>query len=106
MVFAAHTIFFYLTPAGYVKPADEMWGQAGVLSLTFFLFGLLPVSLYGAPVYVALARRGKASWPTVLGVGLLPGALCFLVAPDFGLYGSVTGSVVSLLTHAVCREPV
>jgi len=104
LAFAAFTIFAYLTPDDYVKPVDEMQGQAIILAVYFFCFGLLPVALYGAPIYVALASRGKANWLSVLCVGLIPGILLVFIDRNLGLYGTVAGVAVSLLTHTFCRR--
>ena len=42
--------------------------------------------LYGVPVFVALARRGKASWLNVLGAAAFPAAIVAAILPPLALF--------------------
>ncbi|GAB3726990.1 hypothetical protein GCM10028862_02950 [Luteimonas pelagia] len=84
---------------GMIGPA----GSAHIGFLGTFLFGLLPVTLYGAPVYVWLSRTGRANWVSVSAVALVPAALLLLVQLELGLFSILCGPPVAWLTHLVCR---
>ena len=82
----------------------DPWGSAWLGFAYTVAFGLLPVVLFGAPVYSVLLSRGKASWPTAVGLGVVPGLLLLLVAGGLGVWAIVCGLVASCLTHLVCRR--
>ena len=84
---------------GMVGPA----GSAQIGFLGTFLFGLVPVTLYGAPLYVWLSRTRRANWLSVSAVALVPGALLLLVQLEFGLFALLCGFPVAWLTRLVCR---
>lgn len=50
------------------------------------VLGAPVVMLYGVPVFVTLARRGKASWLNVLGAAVLPVAFVVVVQPPLALF--------------------
>jgi len=60
---------------------------SGNLLLTWSLvIGAPVVLLYGVPVFVALARRGKATWLNVLGAAALPAAIAAAILPPLALF--------------------
>ena len=75
-----------------------------------YLYGLLPVVLYGAPVYALLEMKGRASWLNVIAVGVTPGLVLavFTVTPSgspmksmlrMSLLVTASGLVTSVITH-------
>ena len=104
LLYAATTIAFFIAPAGNLPRAEELPGQALLLSLYFFLFGFLPVALYGAPAYVELRRREWANWLSVLAVGAAPGLALLSVDAQLGIYAIATGCTIATLTHGWFRR--
>src|SRR3954468_20704943 len=56
--------------------------------------GVLPAIAYGAPAYALLAHRGRASWPTVIALGIVPGLLVLPFDAWLGGWGLGCGLVV------------
>ena len=79
-------------------------GTAQVSFLGTFIFGALPVALYGAPVYVWLSRTSRANWRSVSLVGLVPSLLLLLVHVELGALALLCAPTVACLTHFVCRK--
>jgi len=68
------------------------------------ILGLMPVVLFGAPSYWLLLQKGLARWNYALAIGAGP-ALIFLLADlNLAFWALVAGSIVALLTHALCRR--
>ena len=84
---------------GMVGPA----GSAQIGFLGTFLFGLLPVTLYGAPMYVWLSRTDRSNWISVSAVALAPAFLLLLVQLELGLFAFLCALPIAWLTHLVCR---
>lgn len=79
--------------------------------LLFCIFGVLPVSGYGAPVYALLRYRGVAKWWSALLIGLFPGLIGIFpslvaysndsILSRIAVFVLVVGGVIGLLTHLV-----
>ena|SRR5882672_9744029 len=106
----------YLSPEklGWSPSADDAYFPLGLSAFTY-LYGLLPVALYGAPLYAIASHLGRSTWAVVVAIGLLPGAILLLltVAPSLKNSdinpASATivlgcGLLVSSLTHAMHRR--
>ena len=74
-------------------------GFAGTL-----FFGLLPVTLFGAPAYACLARTNRASWLSVSALGFLPSAALALVDLELAFLALLCGPSIAWLTHLACRR--
>ena len=68
------------------------------------MIGAVPVIFLGAPIYLALLRRGSANWFNVLILGITPGLLLLFVAGGLGLWAMLCGVVVASVTHLACRR--
>ena len=79
------------------------WASAKLVFLYTFVFGTLPILLFGAPLYVALHRRGKTNWPVVVALGVLPGVALLGFALGLGLWAILVGAIVAAMTHIICR---
>lgn len=64
-------------------------------------FGAIPALCFGAPAYTWLRHTGRASWPLVIIVGLLPGLVVLPFELDLGMWFVVAGVAVALVTHAL-----
>lgn len=69
--------------------------------LLFCTIGVLPVSVYGAPVYALLRYRGAAKWWSALLIGLFPGLIVIFLNLGVAVFALVVGGVIGLLTHLV-----
>lgn len=69
--------------------------------LLFCIFGVLPVSGYGAPIYALLRYRGVAKWWSALLIGLFPGLIGIFWSLGIAVFVLVVGGVIGLLTHLV-----
>jgi hypothetical protein len=84
-----------------------MISAAGSAQIGFFgtlLFGVLPVTLFGAPIYVWLARANLATWLSVSALGFLPSALLALVDLELAFLALLCGPTIAWLTHLACRR--
>lgn len=98
--------------AGYAalqstSASSSMLGPIQSAQLAFMgtlLFGGLPVALFGAPAYAWLSHRTKITWPTVVLLGVSPGAATFFLDTELGVICSVCGLSVSVLTHVACNR--
>lgn len=78
-----------------------------VAFLTFvltFIYGFVPVTLFGAPLYAAAIESGSIRLAPMLIVSALPGCLFFFFGPGLGFIGSVAGICVFLLAHTAYRR--
>jgi hypothetical protein len=89
-------------------------GQGAMLAFVVTLgLGVIPVVLFGAPVYTALSQAGKASWWSAAGIGLIPGFVVLLVVQLQLFHGSVDlllawlsffwGPIVAVATHVLAE---
>jgi hypothetical protein len=89
--------------------SERMQGLMGGMAMTVLAvpIGLLPVLLYGAPLYWLLARLQLADRLTVTLVGLAPGLYTVAMDPELGwlalLFGGY-GLCVAQATHALLRN--
>jgi len=84
-----------------------MFSPAGSAQIGFFgtlIFGVAPVTLFGAPAYVYLSRRGLATWRLVALVALAPVAMLLFVDVGLAIIALLCGSTVAGLTHLVCSR--
>jgi hypothetical protein len=89
-------------PGGYPSPFT-------LAALTFqfaFVCGLIPVAIYGAPIYTWMQRRRILSWPRVMALGALPGAAAVPFGWTFGAIALASGMSVSCLTHCLARNDI
>jgi len=85
------------SPGLFSPAASAQIGFFGTL-----LFGVAPVTLFGAPAYVYLARRGLATWRVVALVALAPVALLLFIDMGLAIIALLCGSTVAGLTHLIC----
>jgi hypothetical protein len=77
-----------------------------------YVYGLLPVALYGAPLYAIADHLGRAKWLVVAAIGALPGAILvpFTLSGEstFSFTGAIVaiacGLFVSVATHLLYRR--
>jgi len=78
--------------------------------ITFLYAATIGVPLavvYGAPVYALLHHKGLASWPAILAIGILPGAVVSVLAEhdrQFGMWIAAGGLVTAFITHLGVRR--
>jgi hypothetical protein len=92
--------------------AHDMASMLLLFSVGTYLYGLLPVALYGAPLYALADHLGRATWLVVLAIGWVPGTILALFAitghSEFGFSGAVLvvgcGVFVSVVTHVLFRK--
>jgi len=76
-----------------------------VFALSFF-YGLLPVTLLGAPAYAALHSLGQARWPPLLIIVLLPGVAMVFYHRGVGLISLAAGPIILFMTHALYQRRI
>jgi hypothetical protein len=89
----------------WVKSVNPI-GLGTAAALTFqaaFLVGLIPVAIYGAPLYTWLQRKQLLTWPRVVILGALPGAALVPFEWSFGAVAVPCGVAVSCLTHGLAK---
>jgi len=64
-----------------------------------FVVGVLPVILFGAPVYALLQAKGRLSWTLVVLLGLAPGVALWFAERTLGAWFIGCGVAVACLTH-------
>jgi hypothetical protein len=82
-------------------------GLGSAAALTFqvaFLVGLIPVAIYGAPLYTWLQRKHLLTWPRVVILGALPGVVLVPFEWSFGAVAVPCGVAVSSLTHGFAKK--
>lgn len=85
--------------AGYTLLLSPSDAGVGVF-LYAIVFGLIPVVVYGAPIYAMLYQNQLLSWPAVVTVGIVPGFLVFLIVEkDLGIWLMAGGVAVGCTTH-------
>jgi hypothetical protein len=96
---AIYAFFVWMNAGSYMGPAS-----AGVLTFQFtFLLGLVPVAIYGAPLYAWMQHRGLLTWPRIVALGALPGAVSVPFGWSLGATALTCGVAVSCLTHGLAR---
>ncbi|RYE66977.1 MAG: hypothetical protein EOO81_10935 [Oxalobacteraceae bacterium] len=78
------------------------WSFGFFFSLWAIAIGVVPVCLYGAPLYAWARTRGYASILTAVAIGSLPGLVLFAINRDTVVL--LFGSLVGLCTHAFVRR--
>lgn len=97
---AFYTITTLVRPGGYAGPIPT-----GLLAFQFtFILGLVPVVLYGAPLYMWLQVKGRLSWPVVISLGAIPGTIALPFGWSFGVVAIGIGVAVSCLTHYLVKN--
>ena len=85
----------FVFDALFVTPSDH--GVSDVALLSFLLtivYGLLPVVLFGAPVYTTLITTGRFRYATLFVVAALPGCLFLFVKFGFGIVAIIAGIAI------------
>jgi hypothetical protein len=83
-----------------IEPLDVLW----VVTIYAVVIGLLPVVLFGAPIYTWLKTRSRVSWLNVLGLGVLPGIVVFPLEKELSIWVILCGCLVAISTHALSKR--
>ncbi len=110
LVALAALTLFAVIGAGYFafeawRTEDYLFTPAGAAVVVFaytLAFGILPVVLFGAPLYAFLLSTGRASVLAAIGIGVVPGLCLYFVAWDLGVMSAIGGLFVALCTHTAC----
>ena len=90
--------------ASFLSPGP-LWIEGAALVFGIFVAtGVLPATLFFAPVYTFLNVRGVPGLLVAGVIGVLPGVGMVLAHPEFtypGIVGVVVGALVALTTHVV-----
>jgi O-antigen/teichoic acid export membrane protein len=86
--------------------------EAFVQTMIGGALGVVPVLIYGAPLYALAETKRRATWPVVISIGSLPGvALIALGALSketvfllIGMIAFPSGLIVASCTHLICRK--
>ena len=92
----------YLGMLSAIAGAASAVGGAAVgwwTGISTFLFGFLPVTLFGAPLYSYFLYRSRASWLNALTVGAIPAVPIALFSLDVAWLVLLCGLVVAAVTH-------
>jgi hypothetical protein len=79
------------------QSAQVGFGFTAIIGLPFVVF-------FGAPIYYFLASRGKAFWPQVLLLGIVPSLLLFAIDYSMGFFATICGASIAAFTHILCRK--
>jgi hypothetical protein len=94
--FAAVEVAFASVPVVAPGPA------AGLVFSYTFLVGLLPATLFGAPIYAALRNfKSNVTWPLALLIGVVPGLVALLYELHLGLWSIAGGGITAAVTHGI-----
>ena len=78
-----------------LRPTDAAWAGASYA----FIFGIVPVVAFGAPVYAAVAQRGRSSVSAAVAIGVVPGLLLLWYERNLAAWFIACGAAVALVTH-------
>lgn len=92
VMFAFDNLF--ISPDGY-----ELYETVVLSSALTVVYGIVPVTLFGAPIYCALIASPKFSSPLMLFISTVPGFVFLFFHMVLGVFGIVGGAVVFYLTH-------
>ena len=111
------TYAIWISVTGDVQLHWSRWDAQFLLvaAAATYLYGLLPMALFGAPLYALADHFGKAGWLAAIGIGVIPGAATFVVSlvstpkttdVDFfdGTVFGICGVFVAGLTHVLYRR--
>ena len=99
-VAVGYAFLVWVNSGSYMGPTS-----AGALAFQFtFLFGLIPVAIYGAPLYAWMQHRGLLTWPRVVALGAVPGVVSVPFSWSFGATALACGVAVSCLTHGLAKQ--
>jgi hypothetical protein len=99
-VAVGYALLVWANSGSYTGPTS-----AGVLAFQFtFLFGLIPVAIYGAPLYAWMQHRGLLTWPKVVILGAVPGAVSVPFSWSFGVTALACGVAIACLTHGLAKQ--
>ena len=87
-----------------VSSALTPLASAEVTFVGTFLFGFIPVSLFGAPAYAWLSHRGRVTWWALLVLAAGPGVLAAFVDSEIAVLSLICGFAVAGITHLACRR--
>ena len=97
---AANTIHAGLSTGGMFSPVEV--GQ--IYFFGTLIFGFVPTAFFGAPTYFLLSRSGRARWPWVMAVAMLPSALLIGFDARLAAITLPCAWAVAALTHLACRK--
>lgn len=83
-----------------IEPPDVLW----IVTIYAIMFGLLPATLLGAPIYTWLKSINRASWTNVLGLGVLPGIVVLPFERELTIWVMLCGCVVAISTHVPSKR--
>jgi hypothetical protein len=82
-----------------------------LMTLTGGALGVLPVLIYGAPLYAFADAKRRATWPIVISIGALPGVVLFGLGALFdamtllvAIVALPSGLLVASCTHILWRK--
>jgi carbon starvation protein CstA len=84
-----------LNPNAILNPGFAAWVTFGYS----FLVGVVPVVLFGAPMYWVLSIKKLDRWYAVGGVGIFPSLAFLLVDKNLAFWALIAGGSVALATH-------
>jgi len=92
------------------EDADDLL-ESFLATLAYSALGILPVLIYGAPLYSFADAKRRATWPVVISIGTLPGVVLLGLGALFHsvilLVGAVvlpSGLLVASCTHIFWRR--
>lgn len=102
-IFALAFACFSAAQASFTtNPLFGVFGTGEVVFVYTIVTGGLPVLLLVAPLYFALRHFHKASWLSVLIIGIAPGCVALFIATVSALWALPCGAFVAAFTHAIC----
>ncbi len=89
----------FISPGGY--DLIEVLVLSSALTI---VYGIVPVTLFGAPIYSALIASPKFNLPLMLVISTVPGFVFLFFHTVLGVFGVVGGAVVFYLTHIAFKR--
>jgi uncharacterized membrane protein len=104
MCAAGVAIWFMSVALGGETGTFRLWETGWNAFASTFVVGLLPVVLFGAPVYALLEANGRTSWPAAVLLGLAPGVALWFFERTLGAWFIGCGIGVACLTHLLAAR--
>lgn len=80
------------------------WAFGLFVAMFAVMYGVLPVVLYGAPIYALLFRWRRTNYLTVSVAGLIPGLVLLLAQPSLAGAFLGFGIIVAWCTHFLAKR--
>ncbi len=85
------------------------------MTIAGYVFAVVPVIVYGAPLYALAESKGRATWTIVIAIGALPGVVLMAnasltsqpatsIAQEVAAIALATGILTAIGTHLKCRK--